>query len=133
MEAMPDHYFRIRENGAQVFRLGTDPQSQRIEMEPIAVVNARNGEIRPQGGRDLSAADLAAIERWLSARQEELARRETDTGRATVEQLNLAAHWAQTRASDDDLDATTDALLLAMHDLRSVLVRKKADRRGGGI
>ncbi len=128
MEAMPDHYFRIRENGAQVFRVGTDPRSQRIEMEPIAVVNTRSGEIKPQGGRDLTAADLAAIEGWLGARQEDLARREADTGRATVEQLNLAAHWAQTRASDAELDAATDALLLAMHDLRTVLVRKKSER-----
>jgi hypothetical protein len=34
----------------------------------------------------------------------------------------------QTRASDDQLDLVTDALLLAMHDLRTVLVRRKADR-----
>ena len=128
MEAVPEHYFRIRENGAQVFRVGTDPRSQRIEMEPIAVVNARSGEIKPQGGRELSEADLAAIGGWLATRQEDLARREADTGRATVEQLNLAAHWAQTRASDAELDAATDALLLAMHDLRTVLVRKKSER-----
>ncbi|MFT6025713.1 MAG: hypothetical protein ACI9PY_003858, partial [Ascidiaceihabitans sp.] len=30
--------------------------------------------------------------------------------------------------SDEQLDAVTDDLLLAMHDLRSTLVRKKADR-----
>ena len=42
--------------------------------------------------------------------------------------VNQTAQWAQSRASDDQLDAVTDALLLAMHDLRSVLVRKRADR-----
>ena len=42
--------------------------------------------------------------------------------------MNLTAQWAQSRASDDQLEDITDALLLAMHDLRSVLVRKKADR-----
>jgi len=132
MDALPDYYFRIRENGAQVFRIGIDARSQRIEMEPIAVVNARNGEIKPQGGRDLTGADRAAVENWLAARQAELSRRESATGAATVEALNLAAHWAQSRATDAELDAATDHLLLAMHDLRSVLVRKKADRLGGG-
>ena len=42
--------------------------------------------------------------------------------------LNLTTHWAQSRATDEQLEEVTDALLLAMHDLRSVLVRKKADR-----
>jgi hypothetical protein len=38
----------------------------------------------------------------------------------------------QSRATGEQLDAVTDTLLLAMHDLRSVLVRKKADRLGKG-
>jgi len=128
MEALPDYYFRIRENGAQVFRMGTDARNQRIEMEPIAAVNTRNGEIRAQGDRDLSERDRAAIGDWLAARQDELARREARMPEATVEQLNLAAHWVQSRATDEDLAAATDALLLAMHDLRTVLVRKMAER-----
>ena len=45
-----------------------------------------------------------------------------------MDTLNLTAHWAQSRATDAQLDQVTDALLLAMHDLRTVLVRKKADR-----
>lgn len=42
--------------------------------------------------------------------------------------MNLTTQWAQSRATPEQLDQVTDALLLAMHDLRSVLVRKKADR-----
>ncbi len=128
MERLPDHYFRIRENGAQVFRLSIDDRSQRIEMEPIAVVNTRSGEIRPQGERELTDADRAAIADWLASRQDTLARREEAIPREALEQLNLTAQWAQSRATDEDLEAITDALLLAMHDLRTVLVRKKADR-----
>ena len=33
-------------------------------------------------------------------------------------------------ATDAQLEAVTDQLLLAMHDLRSMLVRRKADRLG---
>jgi hypothetical protein len=38
----------------------------------------------------------------------------------------------QSRATDAQLDEVTDTLLLAMHDLRTVLVRKKAERLMAG-
>jgi hypothetical protein len=101
-------------------------------MEPIATVNVENGKVKPQGDRVLSDADLAAIEGWIAARCEVLATRQLDDILRTVDHLNLTAHWAQTRAGDDDLEAVTDTLLLAMHDLRSVLVRRKAERLTGG-
>jgi hypothetical protein len=128
MDALPDYYFRIRENGAAVYRLGTDPRDQRIEMDQIAVVNTRNGEVKPHGPRELTAADRAAIATWLEDRRATIARREADDIARTVEALNLTAHWAQSRATEAELEALTGPLLLAMHDLRTVLVRKAADR-----
>ncbi len=125
---LPEYYFRIRENGAAVFRVDTENRQRRIEMDQIAVVNVKNGEIKPHGERTLSDADLAAIRDWLAARVELLARRDMDDIHRTVDHLNLTAQWAQSKATDAQLDAVTDALLLAMHDLRSVLVRRKADR-----
>ena len=125
---LPEYYFRIRENGAAVFRVDTGNQHRRIEMDQIAVVNVKNGEIKPQGDRILSDADTARIRAWLAERQALLARRDIDDIYRTIDHLNLTAQWAQSRASTDDLEQVTDALLLAMHDLRRVLVRKKADR-----
>ena len=52
--ALPDYYFRIRENGAIVFRLDTENRNRRIEMDQIAVVNLRKGEIKPHGDTVLS-------------------------------------------------------------------------------
>jgi hypothetical protein len=101
---------------------------RRIEMEQIALVNVRNGEIRPHGERTLSAADLGVIRDWIAARTELLARRDIDDIHRAVDYLNLTAQWAQSKATDGQLDEVTDALLLAMHDLRSVLVRKKSER-----
>ncbi len=125
---LPDYYFRVRENGAAVFRISTENRQRRIEMDEIATVNVRNGNIKPHGEAALSQADLVAIESWLTARQAQLAAREVDDILRAVDHLNLTTQWAQSRASNDQLDAVTDALLLAMHDLRTVLVRKKADR-----
>lgn len=129
---LPDYYFRIRENGAAVFRVDTENRQRRIEMEEIAFVNARNGNIKPHGETVLTEADRAAIADWLAARQAQLAAREVDDILRAIDHLNLTAHWAQTRASDEALEAVTDRLLLAMHDLRSVLVRRKAERLARG-
>ena len=125
---LPDYYFRVRENGALVFRVDTENRQRRIEMDQIAVVNIRNGEIKPHGDRTLSDEDIAVIKDWMVNRQEVLADRDVDDILRTVDHLNLTTQWAQSRASDDQLEAVTDSLLLAMHDLRSVLVRRKADR-----
>jgi hypothetical protein len=78
----------------------------------------------------LSQADLQAIEAWVAERQAQLAAREVDDILRAVDHLNLTTQWAQSRATDDQLEAVTDRLLLTMHDLRTVLVRKKADRLG---
>jgi len=130
---LPDLYFRVRENGAFVFRIDTENRQRRIEMDQIAVVNIRNGAIKAHGDREIGAAEMAAIESWMAERKALLARREIDNIHRAVDYLNQTAHWVNSSASDEDLDQVSDALLLAMHDLRSVLVRKKADRlmRGG--
>lgn len=132
---LPEYYFRVRENGAFVFRVDTENRQRRIEMDQIAVVNIRNGEIKPHGQRQLSDQELAEIKSWMAARAATLAARDTDDIHRAIDHLNLTAHWANSRATDEQLEDVTDALLLAMHDLRSVLVRKKADRlmkdRGG--
>ncbi|HGG03885.1 MAG TPA: hypothetical protein ENK28_00355 [Aliiroseovarius sp.] len=125
---LPEYYFRVRENGAFVYRVDTENRQRRIEMDQIANVNIKNGEVKPHGGRALSDADLRAISDWMEERQAVLAERQIDDILRAVDHLNLTAHWAQTKASDDDLEAITDTLLMAMHDLRTVLVRKKADR-----
>jgi hypothetical protein len=125
---LPDYYFRVRENGAIVFRIDTENRQRRIDMDQIAVINIKNGQYKPHGDRNLSKADSAAIEDWMQNRIALLARRDLDDIHRAVDHLNLTTQWAQSRADDDDLEDVTDALLMAMHDLRAVLVRKKAER-----
>ena len=127
-DALPEFYFRVRENGAAVFRVDTENRHRRIEMNQIAVVNIRNGEVKPQGGRRLTPDEISVIEAWMHKRRAVLAARDMDDIHRAVDHLNLTTHWAQSRATEEQLEEITDTLLLAMHDLRSVLVRKKADR-----
>ena len=125
---LPDYYFRIRENGAVVFRVDTENRQRRIEMIELATVNVRNGNIKPHGDLTLSPADLTAIRDWIAARTTLLAARDIDDIHRAVDYLNLTTQWVQTKAADTQLEDVTDDLLLAMHDLRTVLVRRKADR-----
>lgn len=125
---LPEYYFRVRDNGAFVYRVDTENRQRRIEMDQIAVVNIRNGEIKPHGGRTLSDQDVTKIKTWMADRIALLAKRDVDDIHRAVDYLNTTTHWAQSKASADQLEHVTDDLLLAMHDLRTVLVRKKADR-----
>ncbi|KIC42295.1 hypothetical protein RA27_02620 [Ruegeria sp. ANG-R] len=130
--ALPEYYFRVRENGAAVFRIDTENRQRRIEMDQIAVINIRNGEVKPQGQRVLTDADKTEIARWMDERKILLARRDMDDIHRAVDHLNLTTQWAQSKATDEQLEEVTDRLLMAMHDLRSVLVRKKSDRVSKG-
>jgi hypothetical protein len=125
---LPDYYFRIRENGAAVFKVDTENRQRRIELEEIATVNVKNGNIKPHGEVQLTPADLAVIEDWLKKRRALLEARDVDDILRAVDHMNLTTQWVQSKATDAQLEEVTDALLLAMHDLRSVLVRKKAER-----
>lgn len=127
---LPEYYFRIKENGASVFRLDTENRHRRIEMDHIANVNIRSGEIRANGKKVLTDDDVAAIQKWTDDRTALLEKRDVEDIFRTIDQLNLTAQWVQSRATDAQLDKFSDELLLAMHDLRTVLARKAADRAG---
>ena len=62
---LPDHYFRIRDNGAVVFRVETENRQRRIEMVELATVNVRNGNIKPHGDVTLGARPCSIC--WFPA------------------------------------------------------------------
>ena len=125
---LPDYYFRIRENGAAVFRVDTENRQRRIDMEEIATINVKNGNIKSHGERKLTAEEQALIKQWIEKRQAVLAARDVDDILRAVDHMNLVTQWVQSKADDAQIDEVADVLLMAMHDLRSVLVRKKAER-----
>ncbi len=125
---LPEFYFRIRDNGAAVFRVDTENRQRRIDMNEIALVNVKNGNIKPHGDHKLTPQEISVIGQWVTKRQATLAARDVDDILRAVDHMNLTTQWVQSKATDAQLEEVTDLLLLAMHDLRSVLVRKKAER-----
>lgn len=129
---LPEYYFRVRENGALVFRVGSEDPRRPLDLQQIAVVNIRNDDVKPHGNHTLSSEDKTAIEKWMAERRQVLANRDIDDILRAVDHLKLTAQWAQSKASPEELEMITEDLLLAMHDLRTILVRKKADRLDQG-
>jgi hypothetical protein len=89
MSDLPEYYFRIRENGAAVFRVDTENRHSRIEMTEIAAINIRNGNVKPHGDYALSTEDSAVITNWMNDRRAVLAERDIDDIHRAVDYLNL--------------------------------------------
>ena len=120
-------FFRTRENGAEVFRIDTENRQRRLELQQIAVVNIRNGNVKPQGSQIPTAAERNEIDAWIVARRKLLAIRKVDDIKRATDHLNETAQWVQSDATDAQIEQFSEDLLMAMHDLRSVLVRKKSN------
>ena len=99
--SLPKYYFRARDNGAAVFKVDSENRQRRIEMEQIALVNIRNGEIKPHGDRKLTNADIGAIRDWMEDRIQRLAWRDIDDILRTADHLNLTTQWVQSKATPE--------------------------------
>lgn len=120
-------FFRVRENGAAVFRVDTENRQRRLELQQIAVVNIRNGNVKPQGDLIPTASERNEIDAWIVTRRKLLAARKIDDIKRAIDHLNETAQWVQSDATDEQINEFSEDLLMAMHDLRSVLVRKKSN------
>lgn len=120
-------FFRVRENGAVVFRIDLENTHQRLELQQIAVVNIRNGTVKPHGDIIPTAAERNEIDAWTTARRKILAKRKVDDIKRAIDHLNETAQWVQSEATDTQIETFIEDLLMAMHDLRTVLMRKKSN------
>ncbi|WP_316013077.1 hypothetical protein [Roseobacter sp. HKCCA0434] len=127
---VPALHFRPRDNGAMVFRVETENRQQRLELRQLATLNIRSGEIKPQGQQQPSEDELAAMRDWIETRRAQLAARDEDEMARLVDALGAAAQWMQARASDEQVATHADPLLMAMHDLRAMILRRQIDAAG---
>lgn len=129
-----DLYFRIKNNGATVFRINDDARQRRLDLQPVAEANVRNGDIKLRKDVELSGAEQAEIKAWLDARGSALQTREIEQARLTIEHLNATANWISSKPDEAAADEMSEDLLMAMHDLRAAIVRFKSrllDQKGG--
>lgn len=120
-----DYYFRLRPGGAAFMKLVHDPRLRRTRFHRIAGIETTTGNVSVTDGHTLTDVEEALIADYLAHGNGLCGH----TARA-VSEIGHIAHWAQFRASPDELVAATEDLLLAIQDLRDVLVRKAAQRAG---
>ncbi|MEO0343668.1 MAG: hypothetical protein AAF198_09540 [Pseudomonadota bacterium] len=120
-------YFRTRENGAAVFRVDTENKSRRLELVSIGTIAIKKGEFRAQGDQVISLEEADAIQEWIISRKAELNKRQSDDLNRFLDDIKTMTHTLQTQTEPDDIAAISEEMLLALHDLRSVLVRKKSE------
>ena len=119
-------YFRIKDNGATVFRINDEVRQRRLDLQPVAEANVRNGDIKLRKDVTLTDAERAEVKNWLDARRTELTRREIEQARLTIEHLNATANWISGKPDEDAAEEVSEDLLMAMHDLRAAIVRFKS-------
>ncbi len=118
-----DLFFRIKDNGATVFRINDETRQRRLDLLPVAEANVRNGDIKLRKDVTLSDAERSEIKAWLESRRAELQAREIEQARLTIEHLNTTANWISSKPDATAAEAMSEDLLLAMHDLRAAIVR----------
>lgn len=128
-------YYRLGREGALVFRMEVANRLRRIELNRIATITPA-GEIVPDPQRpptDDEATEAAGWWRDWCARRD--GGRLSETERFMAD-LNRFTDWMAGEAEDDEIDRLSDPLLMALLDLRQVIVRRlsdiDADRAPGG-
>jgi len=121
-------FFRTHKNGAVLFKTYGENRQSALKIDQIAVIDMRSETIKSQGDTPLTDEETKLIKDWMHERKTMLEDCEISDSLSTIDHLNLTAQWAQLKASDVDLGRVTDQLLLSMHDLRTILSRKKTER-----
>ena len=122
----PTLYFRRKENGAAVYRIASGGHA-RLDLLQIAVLK-QNGDVKSSGKQQPTDVELAEIDAWHDARKAEQKSRDAARVDRLVGDMNAVAQWVQANANDKQVAQSSQSILMAMHDLRSTLVRRMAGR-----
>lgn len=120
-------YFRIKDNGATVFRVAEDGPGGRMDLNPIAEVNVRNGELRARREAEITEPEKREIADWIVARRRAVAAEAAATPQRALEAINAAAHWYAGKPDPAAARAARNDLLMAVFDLRAAIVRHMAE------
>lgn len=122
----PSLYFRRKDKGAAVYRI-TSGDHARLDLQQIAILK-QNGEVKPTGKQEPTEAEFTEIASWNADRKSEQKIRDTARVDQLISDINAVAQWVQANANDKQVSTSAQPLLMAMHDLRSTLVRRMSEQ-----
>jgi hypothetical protein len=123
----PDFYFRLKPDGAVMFRVDAQNRMRRLELLRIGAIHLDSGRFILHRPEPLTPEEEAAKDAWIVQRRAELAGERPESVKI-IESLNSATQWVEWFADDAELERSTEDILLALHDLRVALVNKKIKR-----
>lgn len=123
----PNLYFRRKDNGAAVYRVGADDGS-RLDLTQIAILK-QNGDIKPQGKHQPTEDETQEIAAWHAAFKSAKSTREAARVDNLISDMNGVTQWIQANATDKQIDQSAQSILMAIHDLRTTLVRRLGGRQ----
>jgi len=126
MVERPTLYFRRKDNGAAVYRIAPGDHA-RLDLQHIAVLK-QNGEVKPAGKQTPTEMELTEIAAWHDTRKAKQESRDAARVDQLVGDMNAVAQWVQANANDTQIAQSSQSILMAMHDLRSTLVRRLSDQ-----
>lgn len=116
-------YYRVRKEGAMVFRLEVENRQRRLELLHIATINAR-GEILPHKRRQPTDDEMTEIATWWDDYSTRRTAGELSDAETAIAGMQHLANWLSKDAKPEEVEAISDFLLMAVHDLRQVVVRR---------
>lgn len=128
MQKLQKLFYRVSKSGADVYRIDLQNRLRRLDLEKIAEIDVANNCIIPIDTIGLSDEETQDMENWQAKRQVQLELRSQNDINRLVESMNHAANWIENSASDEQVSDTSDAILMAMHDLRATIVRKMTSK-----
>jgi len=108
MSTKLDLFFRVRDNGAAVFRVDTENRQHRLELVQITVADIRNGNVKPEGEHVPTAAERNDIDAWIEERSKLLAASKVDDIKRASNYLNETAQWVQSDATKAQISEFSD-------------------------
>jgi len=119
-------YYRVRKQGALVFRMEVANRQRRIELNQIATITGK-GEIKPHRRRPPTGDELASIDAWWEDRKTRRKDKSLDDVEVFMEELNKFTTWIEKEAPSAQISSQSDPLLMALLDLRQVIVRRLSE------
>ena len=114
-----------------VFRLDVQNRQRRLELTHIATINAR-GEILPHKHRQPTDTEMSEIATWWADFSHRRNNGTLSTAEVLIGDLNDMANWLAKDAGSKEVEEVSDSLLMAMHDLRQVIVRRLSQQEMPG-
>ncbi len=129
---LPELYFRIKDNGASVYRVSKSSKSGRIEFSQIATAVLRNDKIKPHSDHELTDNEIEQITNWMASQKDNHLSDLAQVFRRISRDVNLATNLLSSdNGAHKELNESINLLLLSLLDMQRATSQRAIKVRAG--